>query len=229
MPVFVAGGKGKSMTNGRESLKSRVYETVLTEISNGTLKANDIVTESALTERFGVSKAPVREALIELCKDQVLQSLPRFGYQVIPYTLSEIMDLLDVRTDIEVANLRRAFTTRPDFSTEILSDASLFLENEEPEISPSYLRNFNFHLRLCSLSHNSFAYSLLEGLLKRYSVFFPVYYAYASRHSTESRSSYHHEIVVALRAGDIDKACSALERDIDSVCYQLREALIMKR
>ena len=64
------------------SLKKMVYDTLLDDISSGRFRPNDILTEGSLTERFGVSKAPVREALIELCKDNILQSLPRFGYQV---------------------------------------------------------------------------------------------------------------------------------------------------
>ena len=54
-----------------------------------------------------MSKSPVREALIELCKDNVLKSIPRVGYQVVPVTLKEILDLLEFRIDVETGNLRR--------------------------------------------------------------------------------------------------------------------------
>ena len=41
-------------------------------MTNGEYRPNDILTENQMIEKFGVSKSPVREALVELCKDGVL-------------------------------------------------------------------------------------------------------------------------------------------------------------
>ncbi len=200
------------------SLKKMVYDTLLDDITSGKFRPNDIITEGSLTERFGVSKAPVREALIELCKDNILQSLPRFGYQVVPFTLREILDILNVRTDIEISNLRRAFPSLTDEKLEQLSDPSLYIvAGENGGISGNYYRNSRFHLVLCSLSGNSFAYSILDSILKRCSRFFAVYYSFALNNDTESKASYHREIADALRIRDLDKAAAALEKDIASV------------
>ena len=200
------------------SLKKMVYDTLLDDISSGRFRPNDILTEGSLTERFGVSKAPVREALIELCKDNILQSLPRFGYQVVPFTLHEIMDILDVRTDIEISNLKRAVPMLTDEKLEQLFDPSLYrASSNDGGISGNYYRNSRFHLVLCSLSGNGFAYSTLDGILKRCSRFFAVYYSFALNNDTESKSSYHKEIAEALKAGDIDRAVSSLGKDIASV------------
>ena len=200
------------------SLKKMVYDTLLDDISSGRFRPNDILTEGSLTERFGVSKAPVREALIELCKDNILQSLPRFGYQVVPFTLHEIMDILDVRTDIEISNLKRAVPMLTDEKLGQLFDPSLYrASSDDGGISGNYYRNSRFHLVLCSLSGNGFAYSTLDSILKRCSRFFAVYYSFALTNDTESKSSYHKEIADALKAGDTDRAVSALEKDIASV------------
>ena len=200
------------------SLKKMVYDTLLDDISSGRFRPNDILTEGSLTERFGVSKAPVREALIELCKDNILQSLPRFGYQVVPFTLHEIVDILDVRTDIEISNLKRAVPMLTDEKLEQLFDPSLYrASSNDGGISGNYYRNSRFHLVLCSLSGNGFAYSMLDSILKRCSRFFAVYYSFALTNDTESKSSYHKEIAEALKAGDIDRAVSSLGKDIASV------------
>ena len=84
------------------TLKKTVYSSLMEDIIRGDLSPNDIVTESSLIKRFSVSKAPVREALIELCKDGFLKSLPRFGYQVVQCSVQEIMEMLDVREDLEM-------------------------------------------------------------------------------------------------------------------------------
>lgn len=210
----------------RGTLKKMVYDSLLDDISSGAFKPNDIITEGSLTERFNVSKAPVREALIELCKDNILQSLPRFGYQVVPFTLHEILDILDVRTDIEVMNLKRAAARLTKDKLEPLSDPSLYISGEDNGgIAGNYYRNMRFHLVLCSLSGNKFAYDTLDSILKRCSRFFALYYSYASGNDTESKASYHHEIADSLRRGDIQDALTSLEKDIASVREHLEKII----
>ena len=78
----------------KETLKERVYRGIYEAVTNGEYRPNDILTENQMIEKFGVSKSPVREALVELCKDGVLINIPRMGYQVRAVTLKEIMDIL---------------------------------------------------------------------------------------------------------------------------------------
>ena len=93
----------------KETLKERVYRGIYEAVTNGEYRPNDILTENQMIEKFGVSKSPVREALVELCKDGVLINIPRMGYQVRAVTLKEIMDILEFRVDVEVGGLRKSF------------------------------------------------------------------------------------------------------------------------
>lgn len=51
-------------------LKDKIYDKVLNEITEGYYQQNQIITERELIEKYGVSKSPVREALIELCNEK---------------------------------------------------------------------------------------------------------------------------------------------------------------
>ena len=62
------------------TIKSRIVEAVIQDIIDGRYSPNDIITEKELIERFNVSKSPVRDALIELCANEVLKNIPRYGY-----------------------------------------------------------------------------------------------------------------------------------------------------
>ena len=84
----------------KETLKERVYRGIYEAVTNGEYRPNDILTENQMIEKFGVSKSPVREALVELCKDGVLINIPRMGYQVRAVTLKEIMNLPAIWTPI---------------------------------------------------------------------------------------------------------------------------------
>ena len=72
--------------NNPVSLKDSIYKAIMQDILSYEYKPNDILNEKALVEKYGCSKSPVREALLELCADNVLRSIPRYGYEVIRVT-----------------------------------------------------------------------------------------------------------------------------------------------
>ena len=63
------------MNTEPNSLKSLVYQETLDGIISGAYKANQILNEKELVQKFGVSKSPVREALIALCNEGVLRNI----------------------------------------------------------------------------------------------------------------------------------------------------------
>ena len=87
------------------TLRDKVYKGIYDDVTNGVIKQNEILTESRLAQKYGVSKAPVRDALSALCRDEILRSIPRMGYQVVPVTLKGILDAVDLRVDIETCGL----------------------------------------------------------------------------------------------------------------------------
>ena len=53
---------------GNQSIKTQVYESVLKDILDGVYQPNAVINEKTLMEKFGVSKTPIREALVQLCR-----------------------------------------------------------------------------------------------------------------------------------------------------------------
>ena len=74
------------MKKEKQSLKSIVYQETLDGIIRGEYKAGQIINEQELVQKFGYSKSPIREALIALCNDEILRSIPRYGYEIIRFT-----------------------------------------------------------------------------------------------------------------------------------------------
>ena len=68
---------------------------------------DEFLTEKQFIELYGVSKAPVREALIELCNEGILRSIPRLGYQIIPVTQKDITNSTELRLLIEMNAFRK--------------------------------------------------------------------------------------------------------------------------
>jgi DNA-binding GntR family transcriptional regulator len=69
------------------------------------------LSEQDLASRLGVSRQPVREALIALAKTRLVEILPQRGTSVVKISVRKIMEARFVREAIEVAVVRRACET----------------------------------------------------------------------------------------------------------------------
>ncbi len=83
------------------SLRQQVVEQIRTAIIEGRLKPNDHIVESSLTQQLGVSRTPVREALILLEQDGLVVSFSNRGSFVRNFTAQDVADIFSMRTSLE--------------------------------------------------------------------------------------------------------------------------------
>ena len=76
-----------------QSLKDHVYEYISNEIKNKKLNPNEKINEQAICNELNVSRTPVREALIQLSADGLLDITPRRGFRVKALSLKDAQDL----------------------------------------------------------------------------------------------------------------------------------------
>lgn len=92
------------------SLREQVAAQIRTAIIEGRLKPNDHVIESALTQEFGVSRTPIREALILLEREALIVFVPNRGCYVRVFNEDDVEVLFSMRTALE------------DFAAELIID-----------------------------------------------------------------------------------------------------------
>lgn len=83
------------------SLREQVAEEIRTAIIEGRLKPNDHIPEIALTEQLGVSRTPVREALILLEREALVISVPNRGCFVRAFNEQDVGNIFSMRTTLE--------------------------------------------------------------------------------------------------------------------------------
>lgn len=210
----------------KQTIKKTVYDALYEDIVEGRYNVHDILTEGMLTEKYGVSKSPVREALIELCKDKTLRSIPRMGYQILPMSLKDVVDLLDYRVDLEVCNLRRAFENIEKYDIDrLLSISSDPVFGHDREIMPNWMLNQRFHLEICRIGGNNYSYQMLETTLQRSARIASQYYKTAWAKASESQGKYHHAIIQSIINRDLSTAEEMLEKDILAVKHEIMNTL----
>lgn len=100
------------------SLKDHVYDYIASEIQNGNLLPNQKINEVALAEKLEVSRTPVREALIQLASENLLEFFPRKGFIVKELTIKTKLDVFQV---VAVLDALAA-----SLSIELLSEEDLY-------------------------------------------------------------------------------------------------------
>lgn len=208
----------------KKTLKEIVVEGIYREIEEGVYKPNDIIHEGEIMEKYDMSKSPVREALIELCKDNVLKNIPRVGYQVVSVTLQEILDLLEFRIDVETANLRRlASRITKEQLEELKQLGTIAGDNPERMVAVHWNRNTEFHMKLCEMGGNGYICREISAALLRSCQYISQYFQTAWKKNAESNSYYHRAVIAALEAGDAEMAVEMLRKDIGNVRVQIQE------
>jgi DNA-binding GntR family transcriptional regulator len=90
------------------SLRSEVYRRLRDDILQGRYKRGTALTEAQITLSLGVSRTPVREAIGQLELDGLVRTTPNKSIVVQGFDLNDIMDLYEVRRNMETLAAARA-------------------------------------------------------------------------------------------------------------------------
>lgn len=78
------------------SLKDHVYKYISEKINIGELKPDDKINEQKICTELGISRTPIREALIQLASDGYLYNQPRRGFRVKYLSVKKVRDLYEI-------------------------------------------------------------------------------------------------------------------------------------
>ena len=85
----------------RQTLESTVFDRLETEILDGTLPSGTTLSEIRICERYGVSRTPVREAILLLEREGLVISSGMRGITVVGMTDADIDDIYQIRIRTE--------------------------------------------------------------------------------------------------------------------------------
>nr|WP_296775840.1 GntR family transcriptional regulator [Rhodococcus sp. (in: high G+C Gram-positive bacteria)] len=91
----------------RRNMREEIIETLRGAVISGGLKPNEVYSAPILAEQFGVSATPVREAMIDLAKEGLVESVRNKGFRVKELSDQELDNLTELRLLIEVPTVRR--------------------------------------------------------------------------------------------------------------------------
>ena len=103
-----AGSPNDSKTATAQNLNDTAYARIKDDIISCALQPGEEVSEGLLVARYGMSKAPIRSAMMRLRQEGLIVSRGRQGNAVSPVTLRDIQEIFQLRLVLEVTAVRLA-------------------------------------------------------------------------------------------------------------------------
>jgi DNA-binding GntR family transcriptional regulator len=94
------------------SAARRAYDFAKWAILNAVYAAGDVVTEGGLAHELGISRTPVREALLRLEVEGLVRLHPKRGAVVSEFSMHEVEDVLEARVLVENHTAAKSFASR---------------------------------------------------------------------------------------------------------------------
>ena len=196
----------------RPNISEALVATLREMIVDGRLPAGERLNEVHLAASLGVSRTPLREALGRLAAEDALTSSPRIGYFVRPLTIEEFQQIYPIRAILDPEALRLAGVPPSRRMARLEARNRNILEAGDPE--KVITLDDTWHLELLSGCPNRVLIGLIEQFMRR-----TRRYELAlmrERRNVRGATDDHKKILTALRAGNLDRACEALRRNLQS-------------
>ena len=200
------------------TLRQKVYNSIKPDIVSGKYSRDDILNEKNLMLKYNISKAPVRDALIELCNEGVLRSIPRLGHVMVSYSKEYLDGILKLRKFLEPTYLEENWNRITDEDISKLESLHRkHLEEACREDPVSYWNtNMDFHLTLASFYHDEYFYEILGNAFQKQMLVFSQYYWNNWRREVfDIYSHQHSEFLSYLKSRNREKAVLELRKDIE--------------
>ena len=185
---------------------SAAAELIRRAIIDGRLEPGQRLKEERLAKEFGTSRTPVREALLMLQSEGLVESSPNKGSTVRAYRVDDLDDLYRLRALLEGYAARRAATRiTPEQMTALEESCDRFegLRADE-DLAELVRENFLFHSIILEAAGSERLASMVRQVIEMPLAYRS--YIWYSDKQTRLSHHYHRQVTRALRQGDAERA-----------------------
>ncbi len=209
----------------RGSGAAAVYEELRQQILGMDIEPGTLLDETELAERFRLSRSPVREALVRLSAEGLVQTLRNRSSIVAPFDISSIPSYLDaIELLYRLTTRLAARNRRPEQLSRIktLFDEHAAATRRDDALEMVRL-NREFHMAIAEASGNSFYVKWTGQVLDQGQRILRLYLHNLGDHIESEVIADHQAMVSAIETQDPDAAERAARRDAEIISAQMRE------
>lgn len=192
-------------------------------IIDGRLAPGERLKEVELAKELGISRTPVREALLVLQTEGLVEAIPNRGATVRAHTAEDLDDLYQLRAMLEGYAARRAATRITEEGVDRLrASCERFdaLRDDDDDLRDLVAENVSFHNTILEIAGSG----RLDSMVRKVVELPLVYKSYIWYSSNQKQISghYHRQLVTALGARDAERAELIMKEHI----YEARDVLV---
>lgn len=204
---------GKTAKRPSKTIKSAswvaVYETLRREILTLDLQPGVLLDETSLSQRFGFSRSPVREALIRLAGENLVVTLANRSTIVAPIDISRFPAYVDALDIAQRMSTRLAAALRTETDIDVIKEqqrAFISAVKAKDHLAMS-ATNKDFHMSIARAGRNPYITSFYDKLLDEGRRILHLHFDYIERtHDGKLLTYEHEEMIEAIRDKNIARA-----------------------
>jgi DNA-binding GntR family transcriptional regulator len=199
------------------SLRETVTQILRAAIISGEMAPGEVYSAPALGMRFGVSATPVREAMVDLSSEGLVQTVPNKGFRVTAVSEAELDDIAALRMLIEPPTVRQVTPLIPEEAIPALRElARAIVGNAEAGDLITYTEaDRRFHLAILEYSDNQRLVGLVSDLRSHTRLY--GLSRMVDRGTLAGSAAEHLELVDLIAARDATGAGNLMKRHIGRV------------
>ncbi|WP_141307918.1 GntR family transcriptional regulator [Streptomyces spinoverrucosus] len=201
----------------KSSYRERVADALRAALIAGELRTGEVYSAPTLAARFGVSATPVREALLDLAKEGLVDSVPNKGFRVTAVSEKQLDEYTHIRALIEIpTTVQLARTADPVALAELRPVAEEIVTAAVAGDLIAYVEaDLRFHLGLLALAGNEHLVEVVRDLRRRARLYGLT--ALAEQGRLQASAEEHLELLDALLARDETAVHAVMTRHLGHV------------
>jgi len=213
----------KTLTKTHGSSVKPIYEELRRQIISTELAPGSDIDEKSLVDAFGVSRTPVREALIRLASDGLIDMKPNRGASVSSLDLNKLRAIFEASDLMERVTVRLACLRRSEKDLQAMFEHLFAFEEamEAKDVTEMVLANSRLHLRMAEAAGNVYFAESYRRVLADHERIAQLWYGhniqFDEQENNELLKQQHRAIYQAVLDRDADKAVD-LAMDHASLC-----------
>jgi DNA-binding GntR family transcriptional regulator len=207
---------------GRAS--DRAYEFAKWAILSAVYPAGSVVTEAVLAHELGLSRTPVREALLRLDVEGLVHLVPRRGAVVSTFSMHDVEDVLEARVLVENHTAARSFAHRDTLLPQVEAAHETMRRNARERDTAAFTASDRlFHELIVDAADNAVLSSIYRTLRERQTLFTSVMMR-GRADRMQAAIEEHDRIIATLRSDDQDAFCTAVNAHLQWSIALARES-----
>ena len=198
----------------QNSLRRHVANALRAAMMSGEMQSGAVYSAPALAEQFGVSATPVREAMLDLTKEGLVEVVRNKGFRVVHLTVSDLTALAELRRLLEVPTVGQLARSARQEDLEALRPLALRIDDlaHSHDVVEYVELDREFHLELLALSGNPYLIDIVGELRNRSRL--ALLREWSSTDELAQNSREHFILIDQLIAGDAKEAEALIRRHI---------------